>query len=176
VDFAIAPWAQTAVLAAVGCTALVLDAAMTPERRQSARFSEALRRLPPHVAAGGNPQFSGDDKVLAQLGMLMMFQFVGEALVTSVAIPFPGPLCGMLLLLAYLYLRGGPSEDLFNVGSKLIDNLGLLFVPAGTAIVAYGTLFATDGIAILAALVVSTLLAVFIGGAIAALADGGDAS
>ena len=79
-------------------------------------------------------------------------------------------------LLAYLYLRGGPSEDLSNVGSKLIDNLGLLFVPAGTAIVAYGTLFATDGIAILAALVVSTLLAVFIGGAIAALADGGDAS
>jgi holin-like protein len=114
--------------------------------------------------------------MLAQLGILMMFQFVGEALVISVGIPFPGPLCGMLLLLAYLYLRGGPSEDLSNVGSRLIDNLGLLFVPAGTAIVAYGTLFATDGIAILAALIASTLLAVVIGGAVAALADGGDAS
>ena len=114
--------------------------------------------------------------MLAQLGILMMFQFVGEALVTSVAIPFPGPLCGMLLLLAYLYLRGGPSEDLSNVGSRPIDNLGLLFVPAGTAIVAYGSLFATDGIAILAALIASTLLAVLIGGAVAALADGGDAS
>jgi holin-like protein len=107
--------------------------------------------------------------MLVQLGMLMSFQFAGEALVTTVGVPFPGPLCGMLLLLAYLYLRGGPSDALSDVGSKLIDNLGLLFVPAGTAIVGYGTLFATDGFAILAALVVSTLLAVVIGGAIAAL-------
>jgi holin-like protein len=106
--------------------------------------------------------------MLAQLGSLMFFQFIGETLVTALGIPFPGPLCGMLLLLAYLFLRGGPSENLAGVGSKLIDNLGLLFVPAGTAIVAYGALFATDGFAILAALVVSTLLAVLIGGAIAA--------
>ena len=74
----------------------------------------------------------------------------------------------MLLLLLYLYLRGGPSDDLSNVGSRLIDNLGLLFVPAGTAIVGYGALFATDGLAILAALVASTLLAVRVGGAIVA--------
>ena len=108
--------------------------------------------------------------MLAQLGLLMTFQFIGEALVTAIGVPFPGPLCGMLLLLLYLYLRGGPSDDLSGVASKLIDNLGLLFVPAGTAIVAYGTLFATDGLAILAALTVSTLLAVVIGGAIAASA------
>jgi len=106
--------------------------------------------------------------MLVQLGMLMSFQFADEVLVTTVGVPFPGPLCGMLLLLAYLYLRGGPSDALSDVGSKLIDNLGLLFVPAGTAIVGYGTLFATDGLAILAALIVSTLLAVVIGGAIAA--------
>jgi holin-like protein len=109
--------------------------------------------------------------VLTQLGLLMMFQFAGEALVTSVGIAFPGPLCGMLLLLVYLYLRGGASDDLSHVGSRLIDHLGLLFVPAGTAIVAYGALFAIDGIAIIAALVVSTLLAVLIGGAIASLAE-----
>jgi holin-like protein len=106
--------------------------------------------------------------VLTQLGLLMMFQFVGEVLVTSAGISFPGPLCGMLLLLLYLYLRGGPSDDLSHVGSKLIDNLGLLFVPAGTAIVGYGALFANDGLAILAALIASTLLAVLVGGAIVA--------
>jgi holin-like protein len=109
--------------------------------------------------------------VLAQLGLLMMFQLIGEALVNSLGIPFPGPLCGMLFLLGYLYLRGGPSDELSIVGSKLIDNLGLLFVPAGTAIVAYGALFATDGIAIVAALIVSTLVAVLIGGTIAAAAE-----
>jgi holin-like protein len=109
--------------------------------------------------------------MLAQLGLLMLFQFIGETLVTALGVPFPGPLCGMLLLLLYLFVRGGPSEDLSGVGSKLIDNLGLLFVPTGTAIVAYGALFATDGFAILAALVVSTLLAVLVGGAIAASAQ-----
>jgi putative effector of murein hydrolase LrgA (UPF0299 family) len=44
-------------------------------------------------------------------------------------------------------------------------------VPAGTAIVAYGALFATDGLAIVTALVLSTLLAVLIGGAIVAAAE-----
>ena len=100
-----------------------------------------------------------------------MFQLVGEAAVSSLGIPFPGPLCGMLLLLAYLCLRGGPSDELSSVGSKLVDNLGLLFVPAGTAIVAYGALFATDGPAIFAALVLSTLVAVLVGGVIAASAE-----
>lgn len=109
--------------------------------------------------------------MLAQLGLLMMFQLIGEAVVASLGIPFPGPLCGMLLLLGYLYLRGGPSEELSSIGSKLVDNLGLLFVPAGTAIVAYGALFATDGLAIVTALVLSTLLAVLIGGAIVAAAE-----
>jgi len=104
----------------------------------------------------------------------MMFQLLGDAVVNSLGIPFPGPLCGMLLLLGYLYLRGGPSEELSAVGSKLVDNLGLLFVPAGTAIVAYGALLATDGLAIFAALVLSTLLAVLVGGAIAGAAKNPD--
>jgi holin-like protein len=111
--------------------------------------------------------------MLAAIGLLMLFQLLGEFLVSAAGIPFPGPLCGMLLLLGYLYARGGPSDELANVGGKLVDNLGLLFVPAGTAIVAYGTLFATDGLTIFAALVLSTLAAVLVGGAIAASYSGG---
>lgn len=106
--------------------------------------------------------------MLIQLGVLMMFQFIGETLVTLTGIPFPGPLCGMALLLGYLYFRGGPSEELTKVGTTLIDNLGLLFVPVGTAIVAYGALLASDGLAIAAALVASTIAAVIASGVIAA--------
>lgn len=106
--------------------------------------------------------------MLAQFGVLMTFQFIGELLVTSSGIPFPGSLCGMVLLLAYLNLRGGASEDLTKVGTTLIDNLGLLFVPAGIAIIGYGGLFARDGLAIVAALVISTLAAVVVGGVVAA--------
>jgi holin-like protein len=105
--------------------------------------------------------------MLIQLGVLMMFQFIGETLVTLTGIPFPGPLCGMALLLGYLYFRGGPSEELTKIGTTLIDNLGLLFVPAGTAIVAYGALLASDGLAIAAALVASTIAAMIVSGVIA---------
>jgi holin-like protein len=105
--------------------------------------------------------------MVAQFGLLMTFQFVGELLMTASGIPFPGALCGMLLLLAYLHLRGGASEDLTRVATTLVDNLGLLFVPAGVAIVGYGSLFAQDGLAIAAALIISTFVAVAIGGVVA---------
>jgi putative effector of murein hydrolase LrgA (UPF0299 family) len=109
----------------------------------------------------------GMHRMLGQLGLLLTFQLAGEVIVNAMAIPFPGPLCGMMLLLFYLYLRGGAPEALFVVGSKLTDNLGLLFVPAGAAIVAYGALIAHDGLAIVAALMISTLLAIFVSGVVA---------
>src|SRR5215831_20338035 len=59
-----------------------------------------------------------------QFGLLMIFQFLGEALVTLSGFPFPGPLCGMVLLLGYLFSRGGPPEELAKVGTALVDNLG----------------------------------------------------
>jgi holin-like protein len=58
--------------------------------------------------------------------------------------------------------------ELTQVGTALIDHLGLLFVPAGTAVIAYGALLTRDGLAIAAALVVSTVAAVLVGGIIAA--------
>jgi holin-like protein len=105
--------------------------------------------------------------MLAQFALLMVFQFVGEAIVTSLGITFPGPLCGMVLLLGYLLAKGGPSKELSVVATTLIDHLGLLFVPAGTAIVTYGALFARDGLPILAALFVSTTVAIHVSAVIA---------
>jgi holin-like protein len=105
--------------------------------------------------------------MLMQIGLLLAFQFIGEAVVKTLGVAFPGPLCGMLLLLAFLFATGGPSQELKNVGSALLDHLGLLFVPAGTAIVAYGAVFAQDGVAITAALFISTTVAVHIGGLVA---------
>jgi holin-like protein len=104
--------------------------------------------------------------MLAQFALLMVFQFVGEAIVTSLGITFPGPLCGTILLLGYLLAKGGPSKEMAAVATTLVDHLGLLFVPAGTAIVAYGALFASDGLPILAALFVSTTVAIHLSGVI----------
>src|SRR5258708_21449447 len=115
-----------------------------------------------HLGRRGNCLSDRGHQMLIQLGVLMMFQFIGEALVTLTGIPFPGPLCGMALLLGYLYLRGGPSEELTKVGMTLIDNLGLLFVPAGTAVLAYRAPSPNDGPSIPAPLFSSPIPAVIV--------------
>jgi holin-like protein len=105
--------------------------------------------------------------MLFQLALLMAFQFVGDAVVTGLGVTFPGPLCGMMLLLAYLFFKNGPSKELSVVGTNLLDHLGLLFVPAGTAVVAYGAFFTHDGLPVIAALFVSTTVAIHVSGVIA---------
>jgi holin-like protein len=58
--------------------------------------------------------------VLAAISTLLLFQFIGEALATLTHVPVPGPLIGMLLLLAWLMFRGGPSEELESFGRSLL--------------------------------------------------------
>ena len=69
-----------------------------------------------------------------QLLIIMGFQLAGEALVSGCGLSFPGPLCGLLLLLAWLNYTGGPSAELSRAADILVDHLGLLFVPAGAVI------------------------------------------
>jgi holin-like protein len=102
--------------------------------------------------------------MLPQFIVIMGFQLAGELVATSLPLTFPGPLCGLMLLLGWLSLKGGPSEDLGRAASILVDHLGLLFVPAGTAIIGFGTLLLTDGAAIAGALVLSTGLAILVTG------------
>jgi holin-like protein len=61
-------------------------------------------------------------------------------------------------------VTGGPCEDLARVGTGLVDHLGLLFVPTGTAIIGFGTLLLSNGLAIGAALLLSTGLAICVTG------------
>ena len=105
--------------------------------------------------------------MLAHLATLMAFQLAGEAAVAVLGLPFPGPLAGLLLLLAWLQLRGSASEGLARVGATLIDHLGLLFVPAGAAVIGFGSLLHDDGLAIAAAIVFSTAIAIVLSGLIA---------
>jgi holin-like protein len=102
--------------------------------------------------------------MLTQLMVIMGFQLAGEALAAGSGVGLPGPLCGLLMLLAYLQLRGGASEQLAATGSWLIDHLGLLFVPAGVAIMTLGPLLVDDARAIAAALILSTCLAILVSG------------
>lgn len=98
--------------------------------------------------------------MLGALTFILCCQLAGELLVEASGLPVPGPVVGMVLLFAWLVLRKGVDTDLGTVADALLRNLALLFVPAGVGVVLHLGLLGREGVAISAALVVSTLATV----------------
>lgn len=96
---------------------------------------------------------------LAILGL----QLVGEAVGRGLHLPVPGPVLGMALMVAGLVLSPRFVALVRPVARGILDNLLVLFVPAG---VGAAMQFATLGervFPILLAVVLSTLLAIVAG-------------
>lgn len=88
--------------------------------------------------------------------VLLAFQLAGEVIARVSAIPVPGPVVGMVLLLLALGV-GLPAEGgLRDVGAGLLGHLSLLFVPAGVGIVQHLARLSAEWEALAAALLVST--------------------
>ena len=94
------------------------------------------------------------------LVQLFIFQALGE-LVSKFTLPFiPGPVLGLVLLLAYLGVRGHVPASIDLVGGSVLQHLGLLFIPASVGVVLYLPLLQANAWAISAALVVSVVATV----------------
>jgi holin-like protein len=64
----------------------------------------------------------------------------------------------MVILLAWLAIRGGPSGELRSSANSLLGYLSLLFVPAAVGVIAYMPVLQREWLPITIALVVSTIL------------------
>ncbi len=100
--------------------------------------------------------------MISTLTQLILFQLAGEWLVHSADLTIPGPVLGMLLLLVWLVLRQGPSDELRHGVQQLLQHLSLLFIPAGTGVILYFGLLAAEWLPITVALLVSTILAMIV--------------
>ncbi|MXY40743.1 MAG: hypothetical protein F4160_19660 [Rhodospirillaceae bacterium] len=69
------------------------------------------------------------------IATLSIFQLVGEVLARRAALPVPGSVLGLILLLLVFALRGTVPEALHTVSSVILRRLSLLFVPAGVGLV-----------------------------------------
>ena len=96
--------------------------------------------------------------MIPALTTLLIFQLVGEILVGLLDVPVPGPVIGMALLFATLMIRGGPGGSLKETSNGLLQNLSLLFIPAGAGILPHLHRLADDWLPITLSVVVSTLL------------------
>lgn len=91
------------------------------------------------------------------LTVILVCQLVGELITVATGLPIPGPVIGMVLLLAGLLVKGGIPDDLATVGDAFLKNLSLLFVPAGVGVMLHIALIGREGLAITLALIGSTL-------------------
>jgi len=96
--------------------------------------------------------------MLEALTLILICQFAGEVTVLVTGLPVPGPVLGMLLLLAWLWGRGGVSERVGGAADALLGNLSLLFVPAGVGVMVHWERVRDQWAAIATALVLGTLI------------------
>jgi holin-like protein len=109
--------------------------------------------------------------MLRSFCLLLVCQLLGEVFVRSTHLPVPGPLAGLVLLLACLAAasrfglipaEGIDATPLGRTAAALIGILGLLFVPAGAGVIQNVQLLAANGLALAAALVLSTVLTLLV--------------
>src|SRR5579864_3961008 len=98
--------------------------------------------------------------MLQSLTVILLFQVAGDAVQRVTAVPIPGPVIGMVLLLAALIAHGTLPAPLASAAGGLLSYLPMLFVPAGVGIMAHAGLIRDQWAAIVVALVLSSLLTV----------------
>ena len=94
---------------------------------------------------------------------LLAAQVAGEAVTRLTGLPLPGPVAGLLILLAAFALWRPLVEGVRPLATTLLGNLSLLFVPAGTGVVGHLDKIAAQGLGLAVVLVVSTLAAIAAG-------------
>jgi len=112
-----------------------------------------------------------DGRMIASLSLILLCQLAGEVMVRGLALPMPGPVVGMLLLLLLLLARDrfallakGPlqGDGVEGASRGLLAHLSLLFIPAGVGVVQKLDLLAEHGIAILLILAVSVVITLMV--------------
>ena len=97
---------------------------------------------------------------------LLVFQTMGEGLSYALSLPVPGPVIGMVLLLAYLMLKDDAIGKLAPTSLALLKHLSLLFVPAGVGIMMHVQRIASEWLPIMLALVASTVVSIIVTAAV----------
>jgi len=94
---------------------------------------------------------------LRGMAWLLVFQSAGEAISRGLALPLPGPVLGMMLLLAGLRFEQ-VREPVAECANFLLAHLSLLFVPVGVGVMTHLDLLSHYGGRMLAVIAVSTWL------------------
>ena len=104
--------------------------------------------------------------MLAAITALLLCQLIGETVVRLLALPVPGPVLGLVLLLAVVALRRGVPATLESTAGGLLKHFSLLFVPAGVGVLQHLQRIEAEWLAIAAALLVSSAATIVVTAAV----------
>ncbi|MGB3290050.1 MAG: CidA/LrgA family protein [Burkholderiaceae bacterium] len=100
--------------------------------------------------------------VLLAVAVLFLMQIAGEVLALWTGLPLPGPLIGMLLMLAALMAYGRVPAGLRDACHHILKHLMLLFIPAVSGIMVYFGTLEREWIPFLLACVVGVALTIVV--------------
>ena len=110
-----------------------------------------------------------DVPVLKGVLVLLACQLAGEIIARILDLPVPGPVIGMVVLLAVLRVRRPrPDSGLVRGPNVLLTHLQLLFVPAGVGVIVYLDELRAHALPLAAGLWVSWLLGLVVTGVVVA--------
>ena len=117
----------------------------------------------PTPYAGRIPPDKKATIMVLNFALILAFQLVGEVTSRALALPVPGPVIGMALLLASFMTLPKLAARMLETTKGLLAHLSLLFVPAGVGVISHAEALGQSGVAMMTALVLSTALALAAG-------------
>ncbi len=102
----------------------------------------------------------GARELISGLVQLLAFQGLGEIVSKFVLPLIPGPVIGLVSLVAFLKFRKSINAELDLVATTLTQHLGLLFIPAAVGVVMFWPQLRSHALAVAVALVASVVLCI----------------
>ena len=110
-------------------------------------------------------------RTIAQIGIIIVFYLVGQAIVHITGIIIPGSIIGLVLLWLALFFKVLNVKYIQQGASFLLLYLTLFFIPSTVAVINYPELLTISGGLLILAVIISTLVTMAITGKVSQLIE-----
>lgn len=101
---------------------------------------------------------------LGQFGIILLILLSGEIIQRYFNLSIPSTIIGMVILLIFLLLKIIKMEWVDGISKILLDNLSLLFIPAGVAIINEFQVLKGNLLPIITTVAITTIIVILVTG------------